>query len=450
MNYLSIKKSGLIFALTLLIGGAAVLNSCVKKDFDVPPIYIPHVGFAANSKIDTLNRMYTHPSATDSVKDTLGMKKILGNYIIEGVVSANDESGNIYKNLYIQNSTAGIVLALDQTNLYTTYKVGQRIFVKCKGMFLGQYGGVTEIGWPYNGAIGRVPSAYIAEHLFADSLPGKEPVADTLDVTSTNLVSKINKLVVVKNVNFPDAGQTFVTGAAITNRNIADATGAPIMLGGKNFILRTSNYASFSMDKLPYGVGQIRGILNSFNGQYQLYVRDITDLYKFDTTGIGPILTTIYENNFDVQPPDWVTFAKAGNNFTFDATYSVMVGNGYGGTAPDDAYLISPGIDLTSVSSPILTFKLWTKYTDTGLALPFEVLLSTNYSGSGDPTTATWTTINCTLPAANSAAWTGSGDVSLSAYHQKVYIAFHYKSSGTASATASKWEVDTFKVTGKQ
>jgi hypothetical protein len=127
-----------------------------------------------------------------------------------------------------------------------------------------------------------------------------------------------------------------------------------------------------------------------------------------------------------------------------------MAVNGYGGDAASEDWLVSPGIDLTGVSDAVLTFKMWTKYTDGGLQNPMEVFVSTNYSGSGDPTGATWTPLACTLPAANSASWTSSGDVDLSMYHQKVYIGYRYKSSGTGSNSSSSWEMDTFKVEGEK
>jgi hypothetical protein len=125
-----------------------------------------------------------------------------------------------------------------------------------------------------------------------------------------------------------------------------------------------------------------------------------------------------------------------------------MVGNGYLGDVPSEDWLISPALNLAGVSQSILTFKTWTQFTDSGIANPMEVFISTNYSGSGDPSAATWTPLACTLPAANSKVWTSSGEIDLSMYNQKVYIGYKYRSSGTTASTASKWEVDTFKVTG--
>ena len=448
MKHCTGTNTGFIITIILFAGLSAFLSGCNKKDTNVGyiPIIYDH-DTISNSKIDTLNRIFNHPSLTDTVKDTIGMKKILGNYIVSGIVAANDESGNIYKSLYIQNATAGIMIALDQVDLYTMYPVGKKIYVKCKGLYLGQAGGVIVLGMTYYGAIGRIPYTLIPTILSADTLPPTEPKADTIDVTNTSsMLNHINRLVVVTNVRFPEAGQTFATSGVITNRIIADSQENPILINGLNFVLRTSNYCTFSKEKLPYGIGKIRGILSGYNGQYELYLRNLNDLVKFSTAGV---VLPVYENNFDVSPPDWITYAVSGNNFTFDPTYQMMYANGYMGTAPCDAWLISPGISLAGVTESVLSFKTWTKYTDTGLLNPFEVMISTNYSGSGDPTLATWNTVNCTLPAANSATWTSSGDISLAAYNQTVYIAFHYKSSGVGSSTASKWEVDSFKVAGK-
>jgi hypothetical protein len=217
-------------------------------------------------------------------------------------------------------------------------------------------------------------------------------------------------------------------------------------MDGNSVILYNSSYATFANNLLPQGVGTLQGIFTVFSTKYEFLVRDLNDLVNFVDTG----QSVIYQNNFDAAPPDWVIFTSSGNGWVWDSQYSEMTGNGYGGSAPSNTWLISPGLDLTNVTNPILTFNTWTQFTDNGFANPLEVKISTDYSGSGDPSTATWSSLQCTLPAANSKVWTSSGDVSLSAFHQKVYVAFHYRSSGTGSSTSAKWEVDTFKLTGRK
>lgn len=434
MNRLHTKITFLFIAAAL----ALPWSGCVKQDFDVPPVTVPHVDFTSNVTIEGLKAMLTGD-----------LLEITADTIIQGIISANDESGNIYKTLYMQDQTAGLEVKIDRTSLYTEFKVGQRVFIKCKGLYLGKYGGLTQLGYIYNGSIGRIPDAMIAEHIYRDSLPGKAPVPDTLDFTAS-LTGKLSKLVAVKDVRFPDYGNTYVIpGEENTNRDIADAFGNPIVIGGETFILRSSKYANFANTKMPAGKGTLVGILSIYNDQYQMYIRDTSDCVKFDTAGIPPVETTIYEQNFDAAPPDWVVWSvKSNKNWEWDSQYKCMIANGYQGDVASEDWLVSPAIDLTGVTQTILTFKTWTKYTDSGLANPLEVYISTNYSGSGDPSGATWTVLPCTLPAANSATWTSSGEVDLSMYNQPVFIAYKYRSSGTTSSTASKWEVDTFKVTG--
>jgi Family of unknown function (DUF5689) len=432
MKYLSITKSGILLSISLLAGFMAILTGCVKQNFDEPPILC--VEFPANATIDTLVKLYG--SHSDTVRITQDI-------IIKGIVTGNDESGNIYKKFYLQDSTAGVDVEIDQVSLYTQFKVGQRVFIKCKGLYLGNYGGAMELGYLLNGGIGRIPASFIKDHIFADCIPKKKPVPDTLDYLHPPFDKYINKLVAIPNVRFPDAGSPFVIGGVTTSHNLGNADGEVI-----NIILYTSSYASFSNNLLPEGIGTVQGIFTVFNGKFELLVRDLNDMVNFVDTG-QPI---IYKNNFDAAPPDWFIYTASGNAWVWGtasgATY--MSGNGYNGSAPTNTWLISPTLDLTSVTNPILTFKTWTKYTDSGLSNPLEVKISTDYSGSGDPSVATWSNLQCNLAATNSFVWTSSGDISLAAFHQKVYVGFHYRSSGTASSTAASWEVDTFKLTGKK
>ena len=438
MKYLSVKNSGVLFSISLLAAFLAIMTGCVKQNFDEPPIIIPHYKGTANATIDTLLKLYgTHP-------DTL---LITQNIIIKGIIVGNDESGNIYKKFYLQDNSGGIDVEIDATNLYTQYKLGQRVFIECKGLYLGLYGGALELGYPYNGSIGRMPGSVASAHIFLDSLPGKKPVPIVLNLLNPPFFKYINMLVAIPDVRFPDAGQPFVTGGVTTSRPVGDAFGNPLTMDGNSVILYNSSYATFANNLLPQGIGTLQGIFTVFTTKYEFLVRDLSDLVNFVDTG----QTVIYQNNFDVSPPDWVIFTPASNKpWTWDGSYLEMVANGYGGDVPCDTWLISPGIDLTNVTNPILTFNTWTKYTDSGLANPLEVKISTNYAGSGNPSTATWSNLQCNLPAANSAVWLSSGDIDLSGFHQTIYVAFRYRSTGVTSSSAAKWEVDAFKLTGKK
>lgn len=75
--------------------------------------------------------------------------------VIEGVVVANDVSGNLYQTLMIRNIDAAagtdqsIILAIKNTCLYPYFPLGQRIKVNLNGLYVGCYSKVPRIGQPY-------------------------------------------------------------------------------------------------------------------------------------------------------------------------------------------------------------------------------------------------------------------------------------------------------------
>lgn len=118
--------------------------------------------------------------------------------------------------------------------------------------------------------------------------------------------------------------------------------------------------------------------------------------------------------------------------------YGVM--KNYNGSTNEvvESWLISPSIDLSTSTTPLLSFKNAVAYDGDAMV----VLISTNYDGTSAPSTATWTTLSPNL-ALNSGTWfewVSSGNVDLSAYNMTgVYIAFKYTGSAIDGST---WEID--------
>ena len=67
--------------------------------------------------------------------------------VIGGQVVSSDMSGNVYRSFYIQDETGAIEIKIGKSSLYNDYKLGQWVYVKCKGLALGQYGGMLQIGY---------------------------------------------------------------------------------------------------------------------------------------------------------------------------------------------------------------------------------------------------------------------------------------------------------------
>jgi hypothetical protein len=111
--------------------------------------------------------------------------------------------------------------------------------------------------------------------------------------------------------------------------------------------------------------------------------------------------------------------------------------SGYsGGTYyANEDWLISPQLDLSNYTNPMLAFWCRTKFAGAFI----QVMVSTNYN-SGNPNAATWIILPAILPTSNSDVWFLSDQISLLAYkNQPLHIAFKYTSSTFSGAT---WRLD--------
>jgi len=414
------KKSFLFFVVM-----AWMMTSCIHDDFDKPEPYVPRVDFQSNMTIQELKSLY---------QGTL--LKLPDSIIIQGIVVANDESGNFYKTIEIQDNTGGIEVKIDRTNLYTTFKVGQRIFIKCKDLYLGAYGGLVQLGYIYNNDIGRIPDIMVEDHIFRDSLPGNPPAPLVLDISSLN-PSYLSMLVQIDSVSFTTPGMPFADATATTNRIVVDNV-------GNELVVRTSNYANFASTPVPEGTGSIRGILSIYNGTYQLYLRDLNDLVNWSNP--NPSQNYLLNETFYVNPSNWIINSVSGDkDWYFNSAYECMTINGGGSNNGCEDYLISPEVAIPTGANPVLTFDSWTRYVDSLTQKPFAVLITTNYTG--DPTTTTWTELSASLPTVDSQTWVNSGNISLSSYAgQAVRIAFKYMSTSGSSGAYSAWQVDNVKI----
>ena len=76
-----------------------------------------------------------------------------------------------------------------------------------------------------------------------------------------------------------------------------------------------------------------------------------------------------------------------------------------------------------------------------------KVYYSTNYSGTGNPNTATWTEFpTCMLPTGDTWAFTPSGNIDFTIGGTHTYVAFRYVSTASSAAT---WELKNVLVKGQ-
>lgn len=186
----------IIYSLLIVLGFAAV--SCdewepVFGDYDDPDDEAL-VTMTSNTTIAQLKAMYK--GSPLHIED---------NVVIEGQVTSSDESGNIYRSLYIQDNTGGIEVKIGLSSLYDEYKVGQLVSVKCEGLTLGNYGGMLQLG--VEDPTGSYETAYmdvnslIAAHVFKGAKA--EPLAPVeLDEAGLKDPANYGKYVTVKNLQY--------------------------------------------------------------------------------------------------------------------------------------------------------------------------------------------------------------------------------------------------------
>ena len=190
---------------------------------------------------------------------------------IEGVIVADDESGNFYRTIVIQDNTGAIEIKCNSAGLYLKYRRGYRLRVHCSDLTLGAYGGLLQLGSMGTGAYQTdyIPLNQISAVLIpGDSVGLPEPLMPPFGELRSSFMSR---LVRFEGVQFVERGVNWSERGEDTDRHIVNAN-------GEELIVRTSYRSSFAYQPLPAGSGSITGILSYFNRAYQLKVIDINDV----------------------------------------------------------------------------------------------------------------------------------------------------------------------------
>ncbi|MCD6556604.1 MAG: hypothetical protein J7K64_05360 [Bacteroidales bacterium] len=252
-----------ILKITIILTSVLVIISgCVKENFDTTPEYV--TSLEANTSIADLKAMYTNSSV---LIDT--------NIVIKGIVISNDEYGNFYKELFIEDETGALSIRLDNSYLYEKYPVGRLVYIKCQGLYLGTYNDVYQLGLGSN--TDRINSAFIDDYvdISAGGTP-VEPKVITLNDINGNVDSLIGSFIRIENVQFSNSNLVYARDtASYTPRTIVDCS-------GNDVVLSTSSHADFAKDSLPDGNGSISAVLSKFSGKYQLRINSPDDV---DFTG---------------------------------------------------------------------------------------------------------------------------------------------------------------------
>lgn len=433
--------------ISLPLIASLALFAC-ERDYDAPLLTEPeYTGPAANITISELRTQ--NAAATENTPIIITKDQVL-----KAVITGNDESGNIFKKIYLQDETGAIEMGVDQNSVYNYYPVGQTVYIDLNGLSISVFGGEQQLGHP-EGYLFRTPWEDFKKHVSKDKWENldkiKPIVLDDISIVNAAPNEYKFKLVQFTGVTFKNGGKgIFAPETDYGEEYITDSHGNTIMI-------RTSSYANFAGNGLPEGKGNITGILGRYNGTWQLTLRTANDVSDFTGSneeggnegGETPSgeTKTILEETFassqggftieDKQLPEGGTYVWKHDTYNDDSYMKASAFIG-GSSKPSESWLVSPAIDLTQVTAATLTFDHTHKFAGT----PFENYLTLWIT---EANTENWKQLTIDKYGTNNDYTFVTSTIDLSAYAGKtIKFAFKYVSDTTAAGT---WEVKNVKVT---
>lgn len=442
--------------------GAGMLTSCVNDDdYDVPSLNCEETAL-----VKTMEPQDVPASAT--------AQPFEGNGVIEAYVTSSDLGGNFYKSISFQtlDGSFGFSVPVDVVDYFTQFEPGRKVLIDLNGTYTDVVNGSMRIGALYEGQVGRIsPTEFDNVLNRSCTIVSEEDLVQDLTIAQAKSDARINTLIELQNVQFTEdaVGGTYydennVLGGA-TNLYLEDENGNTI-------IFRTSSFANYAGSEVPSGSGTVRGVLTKFNQDYQFVARTEEDIQLDqpriggDITGPGtPFFTEDFESavdNTDFDFPGWYNIVESGSRKWSEQSYTdpdTGVFNGYAefssfnsGNAVNEAWLVTPAIDMDANSNVTMTFETAQHHLDGDVdGNKLEVFVLTSFDGT-NITSATMVDITDQVNLPNSSTpwydFVSSGLVNLSGYTGQIYIAFKFTGSGTNTNLDGAFQIDNLVFSG--
>lgn len=431
---------------------ALTLGSCMGDGYADPDLTekVPAAPYGNNSlrEKNVISIADLKTQFATIINNDNGYKLIEKDMMIKAVVTGNDVSGNIYNQVSVQDASGAIIIAINGSGLSGYLPVGQEILVNLKGLYIGSYKKLPQIGGVNtklsDGSLGmgKIERAVWNQH-FKILNPGEADattvVPEEFDLTKLTdaayMDANVGKLMTLKKVKFASANGTNVWAPGDTNTSLEliDAeTGKRI--SSSDLVVRNSGYSKFANEVVPQGVFDITGIFTRFGDTWQIVLRNTDDLKSVVLAYISEPFDAS-QGNFtidNIKLADGVEFVWKWAS----AAYGMKASGYVNGSKQElQSRLKSPAIDLKSAKSAKLMFDQAINFAS-DMKQECKVQISTDGK--------TWTDLDVQgYPTENS--WTFvSSTADLTKYCGKtIYIGFLYSSTPTSAPT---WEVKNFAV----
>lgn len=311
MNKISTLILGLLAAFSL----TACMDSHDEPNTENFTITAPAIEGTPISLLELKQRF----KAPMTGRDVAAYQKVETDLVIEGVVVANDISGNLYQTLVIRqigstplaDDDQSIQIGLKHSILYPYFPLGQKIRMNLKGLYVGNYSNTPKIGQPYrtssgNLRLGPVLFEHVGTHIALVGKPNPNaPELTPVDLTTSEGEAWLNDRANLNYLRSPmlvtvqgkirevQGGEKnrAETGALKGEKEPLPKIFAPEALydagyavnrnlltpSGTTITLRTSTQNDISFLRLPEDSRRYTGVLSFFTA-WQLQLRAANDI----------------------------------------------------------------------------------------------------------------------------------------------------------------------------
>jgi hypothetical protein len=405
----------------LLLSSIALLAGSCKKEFDAPPMRQLPVGQVLT--VAQLRGLFQGNPV-----------RFGGDSSVYAVVTADEQNGNLYRNIFVQDHTGAIQLRLQNPGgLYQ----GDSIRIYLPGTVLSSFSGMLQLD-----------SVDVDNNVVKQAT--QVPKAPTVVTIPQITPAMQGMLIQLDSVEFIESqlGQTYANAVTqqTQNRNLEDCDGNTI-------IVRTSGFADFAGQVIPSGRGSFVAVVGQFNTDMQLFIRNINEVQlngpRCDGSGPQPCdynvapVTSVQQdfsdvllNDTDYQNPNWVNKAVVGSRVWRGRIFQsdkYLRATSFGSNQTNEAWFVTPPIQLTG-GQVALSFRSATAFwNEASWPNPLTVKVSANFDGC-ETGTATWTTITgYNAPTQGTANYTfvNSGTIDVTSFLPpgttgNIHIAFIY------------------------
>ncbi len=418
-----ILKSGLF----LMLCTGMMFGSC-KKEYDVPPI--PQLPFGDTLTIGQILSMPTDvPFSGASVC---------------GIVTADEQSGNLYKMIFIQDRATGKAIEL-VLNTSSAARIGDSVRVYLDSTIIAsQYHGLPQLtglqGKGFN------PDGHLVIYPYNKPIePKTVTISDILTGAHVGALVKLeNAEFRLKNAAFCETGET--TNRIVDDDSYTNTTDDPKYA---EFVARTSNYANFAYDYMPVSKGSMVGIASVYNSTWQLIIRSKSEMefaewgHPVSPVVPGEVQSLPYTQSFASNFGTYMSYSVIDDDHVWkiESTYSAVVMTGHIQSGDQHFYyanedwLISSPVAVTGVTEAKMSMNYIGRYFD-NINNDVTVWVSSDYAYGTDPTTAQWTQLPSNLVESSSWSDIKTAELSLTEFiGQTLTVAVKYTSTDSKAGT---------------